>query len=369
MTTSSPLTIAIAHDYLTQRGGAERVVLAFCHAFPEAEIHTSLYDAAGTFPEFHSRTIKLLWLDRLSPLRRRHRLAFPLLPAAWATASVDADVVLCSSSGWAHAIRTRGRKIVYCYSPAKWLYRPDDYLGARPVMGARVILRAISPALRRFDRWAAKSADMYLTSSSFIAEQIKNVYGIDATILPPPAGLDSTGDVVSVDGIDPGYLLTVARLLPYKNVDPTVRAFKNLEDLRLVVVGDGPQRDQLIATAPPNVTFLRRVDDDRLRWLYAELRGSRGCLSRGFRPDYNRSRWLRKTGRCPTMGRLSDTVVPGETGLYFDVADPDAIGVAVRALETYGWDANEIREHAANYREQRFIDEIRNVVQAAVLPR
>ena len=44
--------IAIAHDYLTQRGGAERVVLSMAKAFPDAAIYTTLYDPEGTYPEF-----------------------------------------------------------------------------------------------------------------------------------------------------------------------------------------------------------------------------------------------------------------------------------------------------------------------------
>src|SRR6476660_5369372 len=86
--------VAIVHDYLTQRGGAERVVLSMCKAFPEAPVYTSLYDAETTFPEFCGRDMRPLWLDRAAPLRRRHRLALPLLPVAFATSHIDADVVL-----------------------------------------------------------------------------------------------------------------------------------------------------------------------------------------------------------------------------------------------------------------------------------
>src|SRR5262249_7172957 len=147
--------IALVHDYLTQRGGAERVVLALRRAFPGAPLYTSLYDSRGTFPEFSDGEIKRLWLDRISPLRRSHRAALPLLPLAWGTAVVDSDVVVCSSSGWAHGVRATGTKIVYCHSPAKWLYRTSDYLGPDPGSITRLGLRALTPALRRFDVRAA----------------------------------------------------------------------------------------------------------------------------------------------------------------------------------------------------------------------
>ena len=125
--------VALVHDYVTQRGGAERVVLAMAAALPGAPLYTSLYEPASTYEEFGSIDIRTSPLDRVALLRRKHRLALPLLAATFSRMHVDADVVLCSSSGWAHGARTDGRKIVYCHSPAKWLYAPDRYFnGERP---------------------------------------------------------------------------------------------------------------------------------------------------------------------------------------------------------------------------------------------
>ena len=129
--------VAIAHDYLTQRGGAERVVLAMLRAFPEAEVHTLLYDPEGTFPEFRDAHVVTSPLNRLAPLRRHHRLALPLLAPAASRLRVDADVTLVSTSGWAHGFDIRGRSLVYCHNPARWLYQADDYLGDEGARSAR----------------------------------------------------------------------------------------------------------------------------------------------------------------------------------------------------------------------------------------
>src|SRR6476660_1739220 len=77
--------VAIVHDYLTQRGGAERVVLSLCRAFPEAPVYASFYRPETTFPEFRERDVRPLWVDRAPHLRRHHRSALPLLPLAFAT--------------------------------------------------------------------------------------------------------------------------------------------------------------------------------------------------------------------------------------------------------------------------------------------
>jgi hypothetical protein len=156
--------VAIVHDYLTQRGGAERVVLSLCRAFPEAPLYTSLYMEERAFPELRARDVRRLWLDRIAPLRDHHLAARPLLPFAFRTSSVDADVAVCSSSGWAHAIRTTGKKVVYCHSPAKWLYRRNDYLGEQPSTAARAALAVLDPLLRRYDRRGAESAESYVAN-------------------------------------------------------------------------------------------------------------------------------------------------------------------------------------------------------------
>src|SRR5207249_577352 len=94
--------------------------------------------------------------------RHRHRLAFPLLASEFARLKVEADVVLCSSSGWAHGVRAIGHKVVYCHTPARWLYQADRYLAGRQ-WSARGALGALRAPLTRWDHLAARSARRYLT--------------------------------------------------------------------------------------------------------------------------------------------------------------------------------------------------------------
>src|SRR5687767_3830186 len=107
---TSRARVAIAHDYLTQRGGAERVVLSLAKAFPDAPIYTTLYDPDATYPEFKHLDVRPSWMNRVGPLRRNHRAALPLLPLAASSITVPADVVIASSSGWAHGFRADGHK-------------------------------------------------------------------------------------------------------------------------------------------------------------------------------------------------------------------------------------------------------------------
>lgn len=358
------MTVAIVHDYLTQRGGAERVVLALANAFPSAPVYTSLYDPSRTFAEFEGRDIRTLWVNRIAPMRSRHRLAFPSLAQAFSSLEVDADVVLCSSSGWAHGARTAGRKIVYCHSPAKWLYRPDDYLGAGSRYVARAALAAARPLLLRWDRRAAATADVYLANSSFVAAQIRDAYGIDAEVVYPPVGLDAAGVRSAVPGVEPGFFLAVSRLLPYKNAAATVAAFRNIPAERLVVVGEGAQAESLRAEATTNVTFLGTVGDAQLRWLYASSCGlvSASREDLGLTPLEAAS--FGKPAAVLRWGGFLDTVIEGTTGVFFTHPTAIEIAAAVASLADREWDGSAIEAHAALFSQHAFAERLQEIVAA-----
>lgn len=271
--------IAIAHDYLTQRGGAERVVLSLARAFPDAEIHTLLYDRDGTYPEFADLRIRTSPLNRVTPLRRDHRKALPVLRAFADRMTIDADLTIVSTSGWAHAFPVSGRKLVYCHSPARWLYLADEYLGAHPFTSFRgTALSALQPSLVQWDQTAARTADRYLSNSSLVSRRIKRVYGFSVPPLFPPGGVETTGTQCSIPeaaqwgGSRTTFHLIVSRLMPYKNVDKAIRAFSLLPDENLLVIGSGPEKDALRSVAPTNVAFAEGVSDAQMRWAYAHAR-------------------------------------------------------------------------------------------------
>ena len=157
--------------------------------------------------------------------------------------SVDADVTLCSTAGWSHGVHTTGRKIAYWYAPARWLYQLDQYAGGRRAM--RTGARVMAPALRPWDRRAVATVDRHVALSSVIQQRIRDLYGVEVDLLPPPSIFGADGPVED-HGIEPGYFLCVARLLPYKNVDVVIEAARRV-DARLVVVGRGPEAERLRA--------------------------------------------------------------------------------------------------------------------------
>ena len=355
-------SIAIVHDYLTQRGGAERVLLSIAKAFPAAPVHTSLFLPEGTFPGFAPLDVRPSPLNGVRTFRRHHRLAFPVLAPAMSRLTVDADIVLCSSSGWAHGVRVSGRKVVYCHAPARWLYQPGRYLGRHCPRVAALALSVLAPHLRRWDRAAAHSADHYLTNSRAVRSMIREIYGIEATVLPPPHSVDPHGVQRPVECLDDGYYLCVSRLLPYKNVDAVVEAFSSLRSRRLVVVGQGPDAARLRAAAGPNVRFLERVDDAELRWLYAHTAGLVSASYEDFGLTPLEAAAFGRPSAVLRFGGYLDTVRPGVTGIFFDRPYPSNIMTAVKALDRWEWDPAAIKAHANDFSEEAFVSRLREEV-------
>jgi glycosyltransferase involved in cell wall biosynthesis len=299
-------------------------------------------------------------LNRIGVLRRNHRLALPLLAPSFSRLRIEADIVVCSSSGWAHGARTAGRKIVYCHTPARWLYQQDVYLdqGASP---ARAALATLRPALRRWDERAARSADLYLVNSTAVRDRVLESYKIASEVVPPPPALDPSGERRPVRGIEPGFALCVSRLLPYKNVGAVVEAFAGLPDRRLVVAGTGPDGTHL-RSLPPNVRALGTVSDDELRWLYSSASAVVSAAYEDFGLTPLEGAAFGKPAAVLRFGGFLDTVEEDETGVFFDRPDPDAIRTAVRRLDLRAWDADALRSHAARYSEERFVARLREVV-------
>ena len=345
-------SVVIVHDYLTQRGGAERVVLAMLACFPGARLLTSVYEPESTFPEFARHDVETMGLQRVAAFRKDPRLALPLLARAFSRHTVgDADAVLISTSGWAHGVGATVPRVVYCHNPARWLYQTRDYLGGAPAQAQRAFSLATRP-LRRWDTGQADRASIYFANSTSVRGRIADTYGIDAALLHPPVSIEPEGTQEPVRGIEPGFLLTVGRRRGYKNTEIICEAVAGIPDARLVAVGGLP--DPPPGGWPDRLTGVTGVSDAQLRWLYAHASAVVAVSLEDF-------------GLTPVEGYAFGTpaVVLGAGG-YLDSGDALSSTVfvdrpsvdslregLVRAAER-SWDADAIRAHAGGFSLDRF---------------
>jgi glycosyltransferase involved in cell wall biosynthesis len=331
------------------------------NAFPGAPVYTSVYDPERTFPEFRDVDVRTTALNRVRALRENHRLAFPLLAPAMSLLRIDADVVLCSSSGWAHGVATHGRKVVYCHAPARWLYQPERY-EERLAMAGRAALTALRPALKAWDARSVRGAGLYLANSRHVAAALLACHGIRAEVLSPPPALTPLGPQRPVETIEPGFFLCVSRLLPYKNVDEVAAAFARLEGERLVVVGRGPDEERIRALAGTNVSLLNKAEDDELRWLYANCTAVVAAAYEDFGLTPIEAAAFGKPTATLRFGGFLDTLREGVTGLHFDRPTRDTIAQALLEVKAREWAPAVLMEHAARFSEERFVDRLREIV-------
>ena len=362
--------LAIAHDYLTQRGGAERVVLALHRLYPEAPIHTLFYEPEATFPEFRDATIVTSPLNSIAALRRDPRKALPLLPWASSQMLVDADQAIVSSSGWAHGFRFTGQTTVYCHTPARWVHLLEDYVGGPWWSSPKgVLARAMRPVLEPWDQRAQARHDVYVGNSTEVQRRISRVYDRDdVQLIFPPHAIETGREALEpIEGAQwlveqGGFLLSVARLLPYKNVDAVIRAAEAV-GLPLLVIGRGPEEQRLRSLAGESVVFAQDISDAQLRWAYAHA----SALVAASFEDFGITPLEASAWGVPTValrgGGYLDTIREGLSGTFVDRADPEALAGGIRMSLSRDWNVEDMRDHAGRFSERRFMASIRRLVE------
>lgn len=341
-------------------------MLSIAKAYPGAPVHTSVFNPDRTFPAMRDLDVRPSALNHITPLRRWHRVAFPVMPRVFSRLTVDADVLIASSAGFAHGVHTTGAKVVYCHTPARWLYQPGErYVGSGRVR--RTALAAGRAPMVKWDQRHAASADRYIANSTVVQDRIRDTYGIDATIIHPAVTLDAAGlqEPPPQPPQDSDYFLCVGQLLRYKNVAAVVEAFRRLPDLRLVVVGSGTMQKEIQATLPSNVTLYQNLADEQMRWLYARCQGLVAASYEDFGITPLEAQSFGRPVAALRWGGYRDTVVEGRSGLFFERPQPDEIADAVVELSRRSWSDAALRAHAAQFSEEVFITKLRQVVDEA----
>ena len=353
---------AVAHDYFTQRGGAERVAAALVDHFRPPVVLTAAHESANTFAMWAPGEMKTSFIQRIPSLRKDPRRALPLLPLAWALMPpVTSGVLICSSSGWAHSARASGTavKVVYCHNPARWLYQPDDFWrGGSAIL--RVAVAAISPFLRRWDRAAAASAHLYIANSQAVAQRIKDTYSRECLVIPPPVTLNADGPRTQVTGLPEDFFVTVSRARAYKNTERLFEAFALAPNANLVVVGNRPDR----ANIPDNVYFTGRVHDDELRWIYRRARALVSISSEDFGLTPLEANAQGTPALVIRAGGFLDSLDDGISGQYLDEDEPAYIADRLGAFPR-NWDEDALRHHAASFSLASFTAKLTAAIEVA----
>jgi len=355
------LTVTLVHDWLNQYGGAERVLEHLVGMFPRAPVHTSIYWRDGMPAAYRTWDIRTTWMDRLPGVYRHHQLYLPFYALAFgrmdlADADAGGDIIISNKSGFCHAVNTGAvPHLCYCLAPTRYVWQFEGYAARENLPGAvRVLLRPLVAALRRWDYQAAQRETLHFVAiSTEIQQRIREFYGRSSEIIHPPVDVHRFAPAGSHDD---AYLI-VSRLIPYKRIDLAVRAFTAL-NLPLLIAGDGRDRAALEAVAGPSVRFLGRVDDAELVQLLARCKG---LVLPGLE-DFGLTPLEAQASGRPVIafrgGGALDTVIEGQTGVFFDAATPESLMEAVERFSAQSFDPQACRANAERFAPERFRAEL-----------
>jgi len=359
------MKVALVHDYLTQYGGAERVLAALCELFPRAPIYTLVYNEKLTGGAFKDRIIRPSFIQNIPFSKKNHRIFSPLMPLAIEQFDFSHyDLVISDSSGYAKGVVTKPgiRHLDYCHTPLRYAW--DDSHKYLEEFGFPKLLKSIIPFfisyLRIWDREASSRVDKFIANSEFVRERIKKYYNRESSVLNPP--VDASRFNIS-DDIG-NYYLMVGRLVAYKRFDLAISVFNEL-GWNLKIIGDGPERNRLEKMAKDNIEFLGLVSDSTLPKYYSHAR----ALIFPQEEDFGIVPLESMASGRPVIafrgGGALETIEEDSTGRFFDFQTISSLYDIVRDFKESYFDSQYIRRHALKYDKavfkQKFMDIVNNI--------
>lgn len=355
MTEEIPATngrVALVHDFLLDVRGAERVFAVICDLFPQADVYTAVYDPVGTEGRFAHRAVRTSFLQRLHPTTRTFRALLPLYPLAMESLDLRGyDLVVSSSSAWAHGVLVDEQAIhvCYCHNPFRyaWNARDETLRERNPAIAAA--LRVVFKRWRQWDWIAAQRVDRYIANSETTRRRIARYFSRESTVLFPPVECSRFDPT-----LPPGEEYAVlSELMPHKRIDVAVRAFTQL-GLPLTVIGKGPDLKRLRRLAGPTIRFTGRVGDAEVARILQRSRALVVTATEEFGIAAVEAQAAGRPVIALRDGGLRETIVEGETGAFYESPDPAELARVVREFDTSAVDPAACRESAMRFDRSRF---------------
>jgi len=364
------MKVAIVHELLTRKGGAERVVKVLAEMFPDAPIYTLLYDQeklGDWFPKERVRTSYLQKFTKL-PALLNHHLYFPFFPRAvesWDFSNFD--LIISSSTAFVHGIRTypNTKHLCYVHSPARYLWDQTNDVVERASQGClgplkKRYLQYLFHKLRLWDSEVAFRPDFILANSYTVQRRIELYWRRKSTVLYPPVELPDfqLNQKLKTKNAQLVPYLIVSTLTPYKRIDIAIDAC-NKRQRPLLIAGEGPDRKRLEHLAGPTVTFLGYVPEEEKWKLYVE---SRALLFPG-EDDFGIAPIEAMACGTPVIayraGGVLETIIERETGEFFSEPTAESLAEAMNRFEEKTSSPKACRAQAENFSREKFEKGIR----------
>jgi glycosyltransferase involved in cell wall biosynthesis len=350
--------VALIHDWFPVRRGGEKVFEVFAEIFPRADIFSLFHIKGSQVEALESRGIRTSFIQSLPFLKTRFRHYLPLFPMAAESFNLqEYDLVISSSHCAAKGVipRPDALHISYVHSPVRYAWNQYHSYFPPGKMGvfSRFVIPPIIHYLRMWDVTASARVDAFAANSRAVAARIDKYYRRNAQVIHPPVDTE-----YFIPGEKRGdYFLIVSALVPYKKVELAIHAF-NRSGLPLKIVGMGPEYKTLRRMAGANVEFLGFLEDKDLLLVY---QGAKALIMPG-EEDFGINVLECQSCGVPVIalgrGGVRDTVVPGETGVFFNHPTVPSLLGALDKFQDIEFNRETVRANALGFSREAFKERI-----------
>ena len=392
------MKVAIVCDWLTNVGGAEKVLLELHRMYPKAPIYTSKYSPKG-IDWFDKADVRTGWLQIfptclrrvLGPLRQCYFSHLDLSEYDLIISVTGAEAKSVKSGKWLHKAGKHNVKnpdgihISYCHVPTQYYWQMYDTYVKNPGFGifnplVRFFFKLLVKPLRKADYRAAGRPDYFVTISEYAKEQITKYYDREAVVIHPPVEINdfkikstksqekqgnnnSEKSQIDDGGVVENYFVVTSRQVNWKRLDLAIKACEMTKN-RLLVIGEGPEHDNLVRLASGSdlVKFLPLMKKAEL---CSYLAKAKGYLFPSLEP-FGIAPVEALAAGCPVIaygkGGALDYVVDGKNGVLFDKQTVGSLVDAILRFEKMKFKRDEVAKSAVKFDLERFDKEIKAFV-------
>jgi glycosyltransferase involved in cell wall biosynthesis len=367
------MKIAIVHDWLVTYAGSERVLEQILQVFPEADLFC-LFDI---LPEeqrsfLNGKKAETSFIQKLPFKKRYYRRFLPLMPLAVEQFDLSAyEVIISSCHAVSKGVVTSPGQlhISYIHTPIRYAWdMQNEYLKANQSDWlTNILMRVMLHYIRLWDRAASGRPDILLANSDFVAQRIRKIYRRESQVLYPPVDVET----FSYEEKKADYYLAASRLAPYKRLDLIMEAFREMPEKKLIVIGDGPDREKIKKMTTPNIQWLGYQST---KDLHKYMQDARAFIF-AAKEDFGIIPLEAQACGTPVVafreGGVGETIrgleQPEPTGVLFDEQTGYAIREAVRLFESVSGriKPQACRANAERFSNRRFRQEFREQFQKA----
>lgn len=361
------MKVALIHDHLAQDGGAEKVLQVLTEIFPQAIIYTLLYEKKNVEANFKNHKIETSIIQKMPFGVKHYKWYLRLMPLAVEFFDLrEFDLVISDTSSFAKGVITSPETphICYCHTPTRYLWS-DTHQYINELRYNKWFKKIISLSLSRLRLWdlsAASRVDHFIANSETVKKRISKYYKRGSKLIYPPVETDKFYISESSDREE--YFLAGCRLAPYKRVDLVIETFLELKDKKLKIFGDGVDLKRLkkIANGADNIEFIGRVNQEELAKLYSNSLAYINPQEEDFGITAVEAMASGRPVIAFKKGGALETVIDGQTGLFFNEQKVPSLKKAILKFSNYSWQSQVIRDRALMFNKENFVKSIKDFI-------